>query len=105
MSTSSRSLRFSRRSGVFGVAVLASVFSRTGAYTSPAAFAAGFKPALWAGVIFTLAAVILTTPGLKRAAQANARFYRSLRGPARQSESRQPATADEPECTARPITL
>jgi EmrB/QacA subfamily drug resistance transporter len=58
--------------GVFGVAVLASVFSHAGAYTSPAAFVAGFRPALWIGVILALTAVVLTTPGLRRAAQADA---------------------------------
>jgi hypothetical protein len=32
--------------GVFGVAVLASVFSRPGVYSSPSMFAAGFRPRL-----------------------------------------------------------
>jgi predicted MFS family arabinose efflux permease len=39
--------------GVFGVAVLASVFSRRGVYSSPETFAAGFKSALWIAVAFS----------------------------------------------------
>jgi EmrB/QacA subfamily drug resistance transporter len=56
--------------GVFGVAVLAAVFNRAGAYASPAVFAAGFRPALWTGVIFALAAVVLTAPIQKPTRQA-----------------------------------
>lgn len=56
--------------GVFGVAVLASVFSRAGAYASPAVFADGFRAALWAGVIFAVAGFLFTATGLKRARQA-----------------------------------
>jgi hypothetical protein len=36
--------------GVFGVAVLASVFSRPGLYSSPDTFVAGFRSALWVAV-------------------------------------------------------
>lgn len=36
--------------GVFGVAVLASVFAAHGAYSSARAFIAGFTPALWVAV-------------------------------------------------------
>ena len=36
--------------GVFGVAVLASVFTGAGGYTSPQAFVNGLIPALWVGV-------------------------------------------------------
>jgi EmrB/QacA subfamily drug resistance transporter len=39
--------------GVFGVAVLASVFARPGVYSSPEAFAAGFRSALWIAVAFS----------------------------------------------------
>jgi MFS family permease len=39
--------------GVFGVAVLASVFARHGVYTSPATFVDGFTPALWVAVAFS----------------------------------------------------
>jgi MFS family permease len=39
--------------GVFGVAVLASVFARPGVYTSQHAFIAGFTPALWVAVAFS----------------------------------------------------
>jgi EmrB/QacA subfamily drug resistance transporter len=59
--------------GVFGVAALASVFSRAGAYGSPASFVAGFRPALWAGVILALTAAVLTAPGRRKRAQANNR--------------------------------
>ena len=55
--------------GVFGVAVLAAAFNRAGAYASPATFVAGFRPALWTGVIFALAAVVLTAPIQKPARQ------------------------------------
>jgi MFS family permease len=37
--------------GVFGVAVLATVFSHHGGYESPAAFVAGMSAAVWAGAI------------------------------------------------------
>jgi hypothetical protein len=36
--------------GVFGVAVLASVFNRPGVYSSPETFVAGFRSALWVAV-------------------------------------------------------
>jgi EmrB/QacA subfamily drug resistance transporter len=39
--------------GVFGVAVLASVFSRSGAYTHPSLFVDGFRAALWVGAAFS----------------------------------------------------
>jgi EmrB/QacA subfamily drug resistance transporter len=39
--------------GVFGVAVLASVFTRPGVYGSAEAFAAGFRSALWIAVAFS----------------------------------------------------
>ena len=45
--------------GVLGVAVLASVFTAHGGYTSPHAFVAGLQPALWVGVA-VLAAGALT---------------------------------------------
>jgi EmrB/QacA subfamily drug resistance transporter len=45
--------------GVFGVAVLASVFSRPGVYGSPDAFVAGFRPALWIAVAFSAAGIPL----------------------------------------------
>jgi EmrB/QacA subfamily drug resistance transporter len=39
--------------GVFGVAVLASVFNRPGVYSSPDTFVAGFRSALWIAVAFS----------------------------------------------------
>ncbi len=71
--------------GVFGVAVLASVFARPGMYTSSATFVHGFKAAIWVGVAFSAvgaAAAAVTTgrrqttpgavPGLKREAVLSA---------------------------------
>jgi MFS family permease len=58
--------------GVFGVAVLASVFARQGIYHSPRVFTDGFTGALWVAVGFsalgTLAALFM--PAHKRAEQA-----------------------------------
>jgi hypothetical protein len=39
--------------GVFGVAVLASVFARHGVYSSAASFLDGFRAALWVGTGFS----------------------------------------------------
>ena len=45
--------------GVFGVAVLASVFSASGSYVSPASYVAGLVPAVWVGaVIVAVGAVV-----------------------------------------------
>jgi MFS family permease len=44
--------------GVFGVAVLASVFSRPGVYTTPSVFVEGFSAALWVGAAFSAAGVV-----------------------------------------------
>jgi EmrB/QacA subfamily drug resistance transporter len=41
--------------GVFGVAVLASVFSAFGGYASPQAFVDGLVPAVWVGAVFVAA--------------------------------------------------
>jgi EmrB/QacA subfamily drug resistance transporter len=49
--------------GVFGVAVLASVFARPGAYTSPAVFVDGFKAALWVGAAFSAAGAVAAAAG------------------------------------------
>ncbi len=45
--------------GVFGIAVLASVFNRAGVYSSPSTFAGGFRSALWVAVAFSAVAVAL----------------------------------------------
>ena len=55
--------------GVFGVAVLASVFTRPGVYSSPEAFAAGFRSALWIAVGFSAIGIPLAL-SLKPAASA-----------------------------------
>jgi EmrB/QacA subfamily drug resistance transporter len=54
--------------GVFGVAVLASIFSANGGYTSPQAFVDGMVPAVWvgAGVLAVAAVVALAIPGKRR---------------------------------------
>jgi EmrB/QacA subfamily drug resistance transporter len=50
--------------GVFGIAVLASVFSATGSYTSPASFAHGLDAAVWvgAGIVAAAAAAAVVIP-------------------------------------------
>jgi len=59
--------------GVFGVAVLASVFARPGVYTSPAAFTGGFQAALWVGAAFSAAGVLIAVSARPRPAQAEGR--------------------------------
>ena len=51
--------------GVFGVAVLAAVFTRHSVYASPAAFVDGFRPALFVGAALAAAGIIaaLLAPG------------------------------------------
>jgi EmrB/QacA subfamily drug resistance transporter len=56
--------------GVFGIAVLASVFNRPGVYTSPDAFVSGFRSALWVAVAFSATGIILTGFLKSRASQA-----------------------------------
>jgi EmrB/QacA subfamily drug resistance transporter len=46
--------------GVFGIAVLASVFNRPGVYTSPDTFVSGFRLALWVAVAFSAVGILLT---------------------------------------------
>jgi hypothetical protein len=52
--------------GVFGVAVLASVFARHGVYTSPTPFADGFTAALWAGATFSAIGALMALPATRR---------------------------------------
>jgi len=58
--------------GVFGVAVLASVWSHYGSYSSGQAFVDGMLPALWIGaaVVFLGAVAAFMIPSRKRAAEA-----------------------------------
>ncbi len=58
--------------GVFGVAVLASVWSQYGGYESGAAFVDGMVPALWIGaaVVLVGAVAAFLIPSRKRAAEA-----------------------------------
>ncbi len=55
--------------GVFGIAVAAAVFARSGGYGSPSEFIAGFRPAVWASVGFALAGAVAAAmlPGRRRA--------------------------------------
>jgi EmrB/QacA subfamily drug resistance transporter len=46
--------------GVFGVAVLASVFSQYGGYESPQAFVDGLSPAIWVGAIVVAVGAIIS---------------------------------------------
>jgi len=52
--------------GVFGVAVLAAVFTRPGVYTSASTFVDGFKPALWVGAAFSALGVLAALSTLRR---------------------------------------
>jgi EmrB/QacA subfamily drug resistance transporter len=54
--------------GVFGVAVLASIFSHAGGYASPQAFTDGLEPAIWVGaaVVALGAVAALAIPGVRR---------------------------------------
>jgi EmrB/QacA subfamily drug resistance transporter len=54
--------------GVFGVAVLAAVFTRHGVYSSPQTFVDGFKPALLVGAAFTAVGIVaaILAPGRPR---------------------------------------
>jgi MFS family permease len=58
--------------GVFGVAVLASIFASTGGYESPAVFTDGLVAATWVGaaVVAVGAVVALGVPPKKRGAKA-----------------------------------
>ena len=58
--------------GVFGVAVLASVFSSYGGYASPETFSDGLVPAVWvgAGVLAVGALISLAIPRKRRAEEA-----------------------------------
>jgi hypothetical protein len=54
--------------GVFGVAVLALVFARPGAYTFPSTFVHGFTAALWVGAAFSAAGALAAALGSGRRA-------------------------------------
>ena len=53
--------------GVFGVAILASVFTRPGVYASASTFVAGFSSALWVGAALSAAGILAALP-VKRSA-------------------------------------
>jgi uncharacterized membrane protein len=60
--------------GVFGVAVLAAVFTRHNVYASPQAFVDGFKPALFVGAALTAVGILaaVAVPGRPRVEAAPA---------------------------------
>ncbi len=58
--------------GVFGVAVLATVFARPGVYQSPAVFVEGFRAALWVGAAFSAAGFVAALLGATRPASVPA---------------------------------
>ena len=60
--------------GVFGVAILAAVFTHQGGYTSPHAFVDGFAPALWVGAGVSVLGIVaaLLAPGRVRGAHVSA---------------------------------
>jgi EmrB/QacA subfamily drug resistance transporter len=57
--------------GVFGVAVLASIFSHQGGYSTPDTFTAGIQPALWVGAAMVAAGAVaaLLLPRRQRTAE------------------------------------
>jgi EmrB/QacA subfamily drug resistance transporter len=65
--------------GVFGVAVLASVFARQGVYTSPTTFVHGFTQALWVAVGFSGLGVIAALLTASRPQQVGALSSQSAR--------------------------
>jgi EmrB/QacA subfamily drug resistance transporter len=70
--------------GVLGVAVLASVFTSSGAYSSPQAFVDGLIPAIWVGVaVLGLGALVVLALPFGRGAEASTpRLAAGARGPA-----------------------
>ena len=60
--------------GVLGIAVLATVFTGTGGYQSPAAFLSGLRPAMWVGVA-VLAAGALVAAALPFSTRAAAEAH------------------------------
>ena len=66
--------------GTFGIAVLATVFSGAGAYTTPQAFVDGLVPALWVGVaVLTFGALVAAVlPFGGKATVAEAEEYEEL---------------------------
>lgn len=80
--------------GVFGVAVLATVFARHGVYTSPATFVDGFTEALWVAVGFSGLGVVAALLTAARPRQAH-----DLSAPG----SRSRGSRHEPGTSTRPV--
>jgi hypothetical protein len=66
--------------GVFGIAVLASVFARQGVYGSSTVFVDGFTHALWVGAGFSAVGMLaaLLVPGRPRASRGETSLSLSL---------------------------
>jgi EmrB/QacA subfamily drug resistance transporter len=60
--------------GVFGVAVLAAVFARSGVYASPQTFIDGFSAALWVGTVLSVLGMVaaVLSPGRRRPGEVEA---------------------------------
>ena len=70
--------------GTFGIAVLATVFSGAGAYTTPQAFVDGLVPALWVGVaVLAFGAIVAAALPFGGKATGRGRGIRGDRGPPR----------------------
>jgi MFS family permease len=75
--------------GVFGVAILASVFSANGSYASPTTFVDGLVPAVWVGaaIVAVGAVVALALPGRARREVLLDEDGRIIAGPSRTLEA------------------
>ena len=98
--------------GVFGVAVLASVFSSSGSYASPTQFVDGLVPAVWVGaaIVAVGAVVALALPGRVRRAEAFAAAWPRRRRHPRVCPRRRPADLStngrvRRDAPARPFVL
>ena len=77
--------------GVFGIALLATVFNRPGVYNSPDIFVSGFRSALWVAVAFSAIGILLTGFLKPRASQAAELSVESQPQPALSLDQKQAA--------------
>jgi hypothetical protein len=91
--------------GVLGVAVLASVFTGSGAYTSPQAFVDGLIPAIWVGVAVLAAGalVVVLLPFGAPAAESDDAADLQAATPARPPAVARHAGAREPAVLGRNV--
>ena len=92
--------------GVFGVAVLASVFSAVGGYLSPQSFVDGMTAAVWVGAVAValagVAAVLIPPKRGRRGALGLAAGAREARGRGSPASSRASRTRPPERQTTRP---